>query len=206
MWSKFPGVSVPDQNNVFQNNTIQLPLLANGIGIYGGTGNSCLSNRIRDTIVNGAGIQIANRFTVYPLSGTTLIQGNQLDRTGSFSTDFGINVGALWLFAYENNITGLINVTNNTLNDSTYQGVLLSGLNALSSITGTTLDTLNVTTSGSCGIQILTKGSGYFHINIRPLPPQHQLVAIIVQFVLGLSFCNQFRQRGLLKHVHTQNL
>lgn len=162
MWSSSQYGNAPDQDNVLQNNTIQLPMLANGIGIYGGEDNSVVNNWIRDTLVNGAGIQIANRFVAYPLSGTTLIRGNQLDRTGSRSTDFGINVGALWLFAYDSDIAGLINVTNNAFNDSTYQGVLLSGSNSSSSIAGATFDTLSINGAGSYGIQINTKGSGYF--------------------------------------------
>jgi hypothetical protein len=162
MWSDSQYGTVPDRNNVFQNNTIQLPLLANGIGIYGGTNNAALNNWIRDTVVNGAGIQIANRFTSFPLSGRTVIQGNQLDRTGSYSTDFGMAVGALWLFAYEGDITGQILVTNNSLNDSTYQGILLSGSNNSRSITGAVFDSLNVSTAGTVGIQINTTGSGCF--------------------------------------------
>ncbi len=162
MWSDSQNGISPDQNNIFQNNTIQLPILANGIGIYGGNNNSVVNNWIKDIVWNGAGIQIANRFIVFPLGGTTLIQGNQLDRTGSRSTDFGINVGALWLFAYDSDITGLINVTNNIFNDSTYQGILLSGSSTSRSITGTTFDTLNVNGAGSYGIQVNTKGAGYF--------------------------------------------
>jgi hypothetical protein len=162
MWSYTQYGTGPDRNNVFQNNTIQAPLLANGIGIYGGTNNSVVNNWIRDTVVNGAGVQIANRFTVYPLGGKTVIQGNRLDRTGSYSTDFGTAVGALWLFASDSDIAGQINVTNNIISDSTYQGVLLSGSTTSRSITGTLFDTLNVSTAGTYGMQINTRGSGYF--------------------------------------------
>jgi len=43
-------------------------------------------------------------------------------------------------------------------------------------------------------------------ISIRPLLPQHQLVARIAWVVLGFCFGNQFWQRDLFKHVHAQNL
>ncbi len=161
LWSSSEFGTVPDQHNLFQNNTIQLPILANGIGIYGGSNHAVVNNLIQDVVWNGAGIQIANRFTVFPL-GVTRIQGNQLDRTGSHSTDFGIDVGALWLFADDSDITGPINVTNNVFNDSTYQGILLSGSSPTRTITGTKFDTLSVNTAGSYGIQINTRGAGLF--------------------------------------------
>lgn len=162
MWSYTLYGTGQDANNVFQNNTLQLPLLANGIGIYGGTNHAALNNWIRDTVVNGAGIQIANRFTSYSLSGTTLIGGNYLERAGSYSSDFGYGVGAIWLFAYDSDITGQIVVTNNFVNDSTYQGVLLSGLSSSRTISRTAFTALDVDVAGTCGIQINTKGAGYF--------------------------------------------
>ena len=42
--------------------------------------------------------------------------------------------------------------------------------------------------------------------SLRPLIPEHQLVAAIAWVVLGLGFCNQFCQRYLLKCVYAQNL
>ncbi len=42
--------------------------------------------------------------------------------------------------------------------------------------------------------------------SLRPLIPEHQLVTAIAWVVLGLGFCNQCCQRGLLKCVHAQNL
>jgi hypothetical protein len=45
-----------------------------------------------------------------------------------------------------------------------------------------------------------------FITSLRPLIPEHQLVTAIAWVVLGLGFCNQCCQRGLLKCVHAQNL
>jgi hypothetical protein len=161
MWSYTEWGDGPDQNNIFQNNTIQIPLLANGIGIYGGSGNSAVNNWIRDTVVNGAGIQIANRFSVFPFGGTTLIQQNRLDRTGSRSIDYGVNVGALWLFACDGDISGQIQVISNHFYDSTYQGIFLGGLNSARQITGASFHTMNIN-AGTYGIEINTRGNGYF--------------------------------------------
>ena len=46
----------------------------------------------------------------------------------------------------------------------------------------------------------------YQSTSLRPLIPEHQLVAAIAWVVLGLGFCNQFCQRYLLKCVYAQNL
>lgn len=162
MWSDSQFGTAPDENNLFQNNTIQLPLLANGIGIYGGNNNAAVNNWIQDTVVNGAGIQVANRFVSFPFGGTTLIQGNQLDRTGSRSYDFATDVGALWLFACDGDITASVLATNNIFNDSTYQGIFLSGTSSSRAISNTVFAGNNVNAAGSYGFQVNTRGSGLF--------------------------------------------
>lgn len=162
MWSDSQYGTAPNQNNLFQNNTIQLPLLANGIGLYGGSSNAAVNNWIRDTVVNGAGIQIANRFTAFPFGGTTLIQGNQLDRTGSRSYDFATDVGALWLFAHDGDLAASILVTNNIFNDSTYQGIFVSGTSSARIISNTVFANNSIITAGSYGFQANTRGGGLF--------------------------------------------
>jgi hypothetical protein len=158
MWSD----NAADVNNVFRNNTIQLPMLANGIGIYGGRNNSVLNNVIMDTVVNGAGIQVGNNFGAVPLSGTTVISGNRLVRTGSYEIDWNTDLGALWLFAHDSNITGQIDVFDNEIDDSTYQGILLSGASGSNSITGDVFKNVNVNKAGTYGIEIDVAGSGIF--------------------------------------------
>ncbi|HOQ04583.1 MAG TPA: right-handed parallel beta-helix repeat-containing protein [Anaerohalosphaeraceae bacterium] len=162
MWSYTQWGPGPNQNNLFRNNTIQLPLLANGIGLYGGTANAAVGNWIRDTVINGAGIQIANRFSSYPFAGTTLIQNNRLERTGSRSIDYNINVGAVWLFACDGDITAPVLAASNQILDSTYQGVLLSGSSAARQITQTRFETAHIETAGTYGLEISAAGSGYF--------------------------------------------
>ncbi|MEJ5259601.1 MAG: right-handed parallel beta-helix repeat-containing protein [Anaerohalosphaeraceae bacterium] len=162
MWSYTQWGPGPNQNNLFRNNTIQLPMLANGIGLYGGTANAADGNWIRDTVVNGAGIQIANRFSSYPFAGTTLIQNNRLERTGSRSIDYNINIGAVWLFAYDGDITAPVRAASNQLLDSTYQGILLSGSSSARQITQTRFETVHIGKAGTYGIETAAAGSGYF--------------------------------------------
>ena len=52
----------------------------------------------------------------------------------------------------------------------------------------------------------MSKKSVFCITSLRPLIPEHQLVAAIAWVVLGLGFCNQFCQRYLLKCVYAQNL
>ncbi len=162
MWSYTQWGPGPNQNNLFRNNTIQLPMLANGIGLYGGTANAAVSNWIRDTVVNGAGIQIANRFSSYPFAGTTLIQNNRLERTGSRSIDYNIHVGAVWLFACDGDIPAPVRAASNQLLDSTYQGILLSGSSSARQITQTRFETAHIGTAGTYALEISAAGSGYF--------------------------------------------
>ncbi|MEI5035154.1 right-handed parallel beta-helix repeat-containing protein [Streptomyces sp. S1A(2023)] len=56
MWSD-PGAV---RNSAFRNNTIQLPTLANGAAVYGGSGNSVENNLISDTVTSAAGISVSN--------------------------------------------------------------------------------------------------------------------------------------------------
>jgi hypothetical protein len=58
MWAQ----DVPNVNNKFIENTIGIPVLANNIAIYGGKDIEVSDNLIYDTITNGGGIHIANRY------------------------------------------------------------------------------------------------------------------------------------------------
>src|SRR5260370_737039 len=61
-----------DAFDSFTNNTVQLPMLANGIAIYGGHDNTVSGNRVVDAGINqGGGIHVAHRFNSTPLGATT---------------------------------------------------------------------------------------------------------------------------------------
>merc|ERR1712000_524227 len=71
-----------DTKVVMRNNVVQLPILANGIVVYGGHDNTIQGNLIEDTIQQGGGIHVGNRFNAVKHSGTTTISGNVLNRCG----------------------------------------------------------------------------------------------------------------------------
>jgi hypothetical protein len=108
LWSN----GTADSGNTLSNNTVEVPTLANGIALYGGSGNTVTGNLVQDTNALGGGILVGNRFSSVPLSGTVTVSNWQ----------FG--VGALWFDARDEAITGVtINVTNFRAVDSPYEAI-----------------------------------------------------------------------------------
>jgi Pectate lyase superfamily protein len=127
----------PDSNDVFRNNTVQAPYLANNIAIYGGHQNSILNNYLTDTLTQGGGINIGNRdygSAVVPLSGTILVDGNLLRRTGQVDPNWGYGVGAIWFYAQTQNITAKIAVSNDEIDDSTQEAIQFIGNEAIMNV------------------------------------------------------------------------
>lgn len=122
-------------NNTIEYNTIQCPNLANGIAVYGGSGNSVLNNSIYDTINNGSGICLGTDYdTPNGFSGTTTVKGNVLVRCGSQHTDYSYPVGAIWIWATKKAMSATFNINENTLYDCSYEGVLIDGWNSVSGL------------------------------------------------------------------------
>jgi hypothetical protein len=152
MWSDGSAVT----NSAFTFNTVQTPALANGIGIYGGTGNRAEDNFIADTVTSAAGIAVGTRFNPVPLSGTTSVRRNTLQRTGSYEPNWQSAIGALWIYADTADITTPIVVTDMMITDSTYQGILLSYQRT---ITQLSLDRVTVNRTGTYGFELNATGS-----------------------------------------------
>ena len=85
LWSQ----THPDLGNTIRHNHIQLPIIANGVAIYGGGDNTVRGNRVSDTVLNGGGIHVGNRFGSVPLSGDTLVDGNTIVRCGNIQSGWG---------------------------------------------------------------------------------------------------------------------
>jgi Pectate lyase superfamily protein/F5/8 type C domain len=117
LWSAGPA----DSNDVVSHDTVVLPILANNFAIYGGSDNSIVNDYGTDTVTQGGGIQVGNRFSSVPLSGTTTIANNTLVRTGTLDPNWTFGVGAIWFYASDSeDMTGTINVDHNTILDSPY--------------------------------------------------------------------------------------
>jgi alpha-1,3-glucanase-like protein/F5/8 type C domain-containing protein/HYDIN/CFA65/VesB family protein len=117
LWSS----GAADSGDSFTNDTVVLPILANNFAIYGGSDNSITRDYGTDTITQGGGIQVGNRFSAVPLAGTTTIADNTLVRTGTLDPNWRFGVGAIWFYASDSaDMTGTINVEHNTILDSPY--------------------------------------------------------------------------------------
>lgn len=155
MWSD----RQPNHHNTFRRNTIQLPLLANGIGIYGGHDNVISDNVIADILIEGAGIQLANRFSgTVPLSGTTTLARNKVIRGGSRFPGIQTDVGAYFLFGKDSPIAAEIIMTDNTTLMSTFSGLHLFG----QSVSDVAVSGLVVEQPGTVGVHLQSKGSASF--------------------------------------------
>ncbi|GAA2305173.1 discoidin domain-containing protein [Streptomyces kunmingensis] len=108
-------------DNHFRNNTVQLPWRANGIAVYGGYGNTIENNLVSDTM-NYPGIMLATDHDPLPFSGTTLIAGNGLYRTGGAFWNEDQEFGAITLFAQGQPIPG-VTIRDTDIRDSTYDGI-----------------------------------------------------------------------------------
>jgi len=147
-----------DAHNVFAHNTVQVPTLANNIAVYGGRDNTVSHNRVSDTLTQGGGIQIANRFSAVPLAGTTTVADNVLSRTGTLDLFNHIGNPALWFWAGDEAMTGTVNVTRNLINDSAYAAIGFTG----DAITNVHFDHDRINGAGTFAVQLNAAGSATF--------------------------------------------
>lgn len=127
MWSQAvsgqPGIE--DANNVFDHNTVQNPVLANGIAIYGGRDNTVSNNIVADPVREGSGLHAGARFGATPFAGYLRFTDNTTVRAGSFELNWKIGLGAIWLYALEGSLTADIEVTGDNFLQSTYNAILI---------------------------------------------------------------------------------
>jgi hypothetical protein len=121
MWSE----KTSDSGDVFDHNTVQTPVLANGIAIYGGTDNTVSNNLIADPIREGSAIQVGSRFGAEAFTGHLWITNNTTARAGTFELNWKIGLGAIWFYALEKNIDADIEVVGDNFLDSTYNAIML---------------------------------------------------------------------------------
>ncbi|HEV2638482.1 MAG TPA: glycosyl hydrolase family 28-related protein [Actinocrinis sp.] len=121
MWSQ----TTEDANDTFDHNTVQTPVLANGIALYGGTDNTVSNNLIADPIREGSGIQLGSRFTSQAFTGHAWITNNTTVRAGTYELNWNIGLGAIWIYALEQNIDADVEVVGDNFLDNTYDAMML---------------------------------------------------------------------------------
>ncbi len=151
MWSN----GTADTGDSFTQDTVDSPGLANNFAIYGGSGDSITNDVGQDTITQGGGIQVANRFSSVALSGTTTVSGNLLVRAGQFDPNWHFGVGAIWLYADDSAMTGTINITGNTIENSPFEAFQFIGSN----ISNVSITSNTITNAGTYAFQDQAPGS-----------------------------------------------
>jgi len=139
-----------DANDSFDHNTVQYPILANGIAIYGGHDNFVTDNRVIDAgLSQGGGIHVAQRFASTTLGRTDVLR-NTIIRSGSLDPNWQFGVGALWFDARDAAMAGLTNVDNILIQQSPWEAIqFVSGSN----ISNVKINNATIQNTGSFVVQ-----------------------------------------------------
>ncbi len=161
MWSE----KTEDAGDTFDHNTVQTPVLANGIALYGGTDNTVSNNLIADPIREGSAIHLGSRFGAEAFTGHAWITDNTTVRAGTFELNWTIGLGAIWFYALEKNIAADVEVVGDNFLDSTYNAIMLVTdfpVKDQYSITGVHFKDVHVDGTGTSVLSARTAGSATF--------------------------------------------
>jgi len=151
MWSH----PTPNSGNVFRNNTVIAPVLANGIAIYGGADITVADNVIADTVTRGGGLHLGARFDSTRVEGDIRFDRNTVIRSGSIDPVWGHGVGAVWLYALDQPLTGArIRIKDTEILDSTDVAFQVLG----KTIDGLTIDGARIEGPAAGVLQIRAPG------------------------------------------------
>lgn len=148
----------PDNHVVMKENTVQLPILANGIVAYGGHDNTIESNIVEDSIQQGGCLHVGNRFNAVKLSGTTTLSNNVLNRCGCEDMNWRFGVRAIWFYALDGPMEGRVLVKDTEINDSPYNAFGVIG----NSVKGVEVNNVTVRNVGTFVFQAQCVGEGSF--------------------------------------------
>ena len=159
MWSAGGAVT----RGVFTHNTVQSPLLGNGAAIYGGDSNRIAHSVISDTLTAPAGIAVSTRFNPVPFSGTTVVEDNDVFRSGGWEPNWSTSFGGIWVFADTSHITTPVVITRTRIIDSSYEGILVSGSHWVNDLR---VSDVVIEGTGSYAVAARVGGDHRFH-NVR---------------------------------------
>lgn len=167
MWSEAvsgqPGIE--DANNVFDHNTVQNPVLANGIAIYGGRDDTVSNNIVADPVREGSGLHAGSRFGSTLFAGYLRFTNNTTVRAGSFELNWKIGLGAIWIYALEGSLTADIEVTGDNFLQSTYNAILIVSdysVKDLYSISNVHFQNIHVDGTGTSVLSARSAGNATF--------------------------------------------
>ncbi|WP_199547551.1 glycosyl hydrolase family 28-related protein [Streptomyces sp. N35] len=121
MWSE----KTANARNTFDHNTVQSPVLANGIAVYGGTDTTVSHNLVADPVREGSALHAGSRFGAEPFAGKLSFTNNTTVRAGTYELNWKIGLGSIWLYALDRDVDADIRVTGDHYLDSTYNAIML---------------------------------------------------------------------------------
>ncbi|SEL85651.1 glycosyl hydrolase family 28-related protein [Streptacidiphilus jiangxiensis] len=154
-----------DANDVVDHNTVQTPVLANGIALYGGSDLTVSGNLVADPIREGSAIQLGTRFGAVPFGGTISVADNTTVRAGTFELNWKIGLGAIWLYALEHSLDANVQVTGDDFLDNTYDAIMLVsdwGVKDQYSITNVHFSNIRVDGTGTDVVSARAAGGATF--------------------------------------------
>jgi len=195
MWSQAvsgqPGIE--DATNVFDHNTVQNPLLANGIAIYGGRNNTVSNNIVADPVREGSGLHAGSRFGSTPFAGYLRFTNNTTVRAGSFELNWKIGLGAIWLYALEGSLTADIEVSGDNFLQNTYNAILIVSdfpVKDLYSISNVHFQDIHVDGTGTSVLSARSAGNATFqNVVARNVGT---LAGTLPSYQVGINNCGSF--------------
>ncbi|MBB6037073.1 choice-of-anchor D domain-containing protein [Phytomonospora endophytica] len=162
MWAENRG-GVTNAGNSFVRNTVVLPILANNIVVYGGRDMNVSDNVVADTVSNGGGLHVGNRYDGVNgptgVLGTFTLARNTLIRAGNGDYNWPFPIGAIWFDARnEPMVNATINVTDTDIIDSSYAAIhFVSGTTR-----GVNFNNVRINRTGTFAIQLNDPGAASF--------------------------------------------
>ncbi len=138
MWSATDNVpATGDSNNTFDHDTIDSPFLANGIALYGGSGNTVTNNVVNDSQYRGGGIMLDYEDfgnATAPFAGTITVSNNTINYTGGFGDQGILQFAALMFWADNGQITTPFTISGDEIDNSQYAAISFDGGNPISTL------------------------------------------------------------------------
>ncbi len=119
MWSN----EQMDAGNTFDHNTIQTPVLANGIAIYGGRDNTVSDNLVADPVREGSALHAGYRHASTPFAGFLEFARNTTVRAGTRELNWDIGLGAIWFYALEGHMDADFRILDSDFLDVSYNAI-----------------------------------------------------------------------------------
>ncbi|MEV8346638.1 glycosyl hydrolase family 28-related protein [Streptomyces niveus] len=161
MWSE----KTANARNTFTRNTVQSPVLANGIAIYGGTDNTVSDNLVADPVREGSALHAGSRFGAEAFTGALRFTDNTTVRAGTYELNWNIGLGAIWLYALDKDIDADVRITGDRYLDSTYNAIMLVSdyaVKDLYAIEGVRFKDVRIDGTGTSAVSARVKGSASF--------------------------------------------